>query len=79
MDLRAQKLCQSGYVVMRLDNRGSYRRGLKFESKIRHNMGDLEVKDQVHGVRTLIKEKLVDSKRVGMYVVFERELRISYI
>ena len=30
-------------------------------------MGDLEVKDQVHGVRTLIKENLVDSKRVGMY------------
>jgi dipeptidyl-peptidase 4 len=67
VDLRAQKLCQAGYVVMRLDNRGSYRRGLKFESKIAKDMGNLEVEDQIHGVQTLVKDNLVDPKRVGIY------------
>jgi len=66
-DLRAQYLRQQGFLVFVLDNRGSARRGLKFEGAIKHNMGDLEVRDQVDGVRWLVQERLADPKRVGIY------------
>ena len=33
--------------MIRLDGRGSARRGLRFEGAVRHNMGDLELQDQV--------------------------------
>ncbi|TPV96340.1 MAG: S9 family peptidase [Myxococcales bacterium FL481] len=52
-DLRAQHLRNHGYLVFKLDNRGSKHRGLAFESKIRHDLGNLEVQDQVDGVRWL--------------------------
>ncbi len=65
--LRAQHLRQEGYLVFVLDNRGSARRGLAFESAIYHNMGDLEVQDQVDGVRWLVDQGLADPRRVGIY------------
>jgi len=66
-DLRAQRLRSQGYAVIKLDNRGSARRGLQFESPIWHDMGNLEVDDQVTGVRRWIQRGLVDPNRVGMY------------
>lgn len=65
--MREQLLRQNGYVVLKLDNRGSTRRGVAFESKIRHDMGNLEVQDQEDGVRWLVKEGLSDPKRVGIF------------
>jgi dipeptidyl-peptidase-4 len=67
VDLRAQYLRQQGFVVFKLDNRGSARRGLAFEGAIRHNLGDLEVKDQVAGVQWLAAQGLADPTRVGIY------------
>jgi dipeptidyl-peptidase-4 len=46
-DLRAQRLCEQGYLVIKTDNRGSARRGLVFEAPIQHDMGNIEVTDQV--------------------------------
>lgn len=66
-DMRAQYLRQQGFLVFVLDNRGSARRGLKFEGAIKHNLGDLEVRDQVDGVRWLVQERLADPQRVGVY------------
>jgi dipeptidyl-peptidase-4 len=66
-DMRAQYLRGLGYLVVRIDNRGSARRGLAFEAPIRHDMGDVEVKDQVDGVNWLVAEGLADPKRVGIY------------
>jgi dipeptidyl-peptidase 4 len=68
VDLRAQRLAQEGFVVLILDNRGSARRGLAFEAPLYGNLGDVEVRDQVAGVRalaTLAPE--ADLDRVGVY------------
>ncbi len=67
VDLRAQYLAQRGFLVFKLDNRGSARRGLHFEGAIRHNLGDIEVQDQVDGVNWLINQGLTDPNRVGIY------------
>ena len=48
-----QLLTQAGYVLFRLDNRGSPNRGLKFEGAIHKAMGGPEVKDQLVGERYL--------------------------
>ena len=67
VDLRAQMLAQHGFVVLKVDNRGSSRRGLAFEAPIAGNMGDVEVRDQVDGVRWLGTLGLADISRVGIY------------
>jgi dipeptidyl-peptidase-4 len=66
-DMRAQYLRSLGYVVFLLDNRGSARRGLEFESAIRHDLGDVEVRDQADGVSWLVEQGLADPERVGIY------------
>ena len=65
--MRVQYLRSLGYMVFSLDNRGSARRGVAFEAAIKHNMGDIEVRDQVDGVHWLIAQGLADPDRVGMY------------
>lgn len=67
VNMRAQYLAQQGFLVFRVDNQGSSRRGLAFEGAIKHNMGDVEVQDQVDGVRWLVEQGLADPDRVGMY------------
>ncbi len=67
VDLRAQYLAQQGYVVLKVDNRGSAHRGLAFEATIARAMGHVEVNDQLDGVRFLANRPYVDSTRVGIY------------
>ncbi|MGI8553757.1 MAG: S9 family peptidase [Dehalococcoidia bacterium] len=72
VDLRAQYLARQGYIVFKLDNRGSTRRGHAFEAAIQGNMGDLEVQDQVAGVHFLAtwqgkNATTADISRVGIY------------
>jgi dipeptidyl-peptidase 4 len=67
VNMRVQSFCNRGYLVLMLDNRGSFRRGLKFEGELRHRMGTVEVEDQVCGVKWLVKEGLADANRVGVY------------
>lgn len=67
VDMRAQYLASQGFVVFKLDNQGSARRGLAFEGVIKHNMGDIEIQDQVDGVRWLVAQGLTDPERVGIY------------
>ena len=67
VDLRAQYLAQEGYVVFKLDNRGSFNRGLAFEGALADRMGTVEVDDQVAGVRHLSQLPYVDAGRVGIY------------
>jgi dipeptidyl-peptidase-4 len=64
--LQTQYLRDLGYLVFRLDNRGSARRGMAFESAITRRMGTVEVDDQVDGVRWLVARGLADPKRVGI-------------
>ncbi len=67
VDLRAQMLAQQGFVVLKVDNRGSPRRGLAFEAPISRRMGQIEVRDQVEGVRWLETLGFADVSRVGIY------------
>jgi dipeptidyl-peptidase 4 len=66
-DLRPQYLAQAGFIVLKVDNRGSANRGIAFEGAVARNLGDLEIRDQVDGVRELAKRPYVDSARVGIY------------
>ena len=65
--MRCQRLVECGYVVLRVDNRGSLNRGVKFETTIRHDMGHFEVEDQVDGVNYLISQGISDPTRIGIY------------
>lgn len=66
-DLRAQRMAQEGFLVIKCDNRGSSNRGIAFEGALQHNMGEIEVLDQQTAVQHLIALGLVDAKRVGMF------------
>ncbi|CAI5741143.1 unnamed protein product [Peronospora destructor] len=67
VDMRAQRFRDMGYAVLKVDNRGSYRRGLAFEGAIKHCMGTVEVLDQEDGVRKLVNEGVTIVGRVGIY------------
>lgn len=62
-----QVMAQRGYVVFTLDNRGSARRGVKFESPIFRRMGGPEVADQMAGVRWLAEQPFVDAAHIGYF------------
>lgn len=64
-DLLTQYWAQSGYVVFALDNRGTPRRGKRFEEAIHRRMGEAEVRDQVVGLDWLGAQAWVDTKRIG--------------
>jgi dipeptidyl-peptidase 4 len=67
-DLRPEALTQQGYLVFTLDNWGTARRGLAFESAVNRNLGDLEVRDQVGGIRWLAANvPEADTERTGIY------------
>ncbi len=67
VDLRAQYLAQRGFIVLKVDNRGSANRGLEFEAALADRMGTVEVDDQVAAVREMAKLPWVDASRVGIY------------
>ena len=67
VDMHAQALRSRGYLVVKIDNRGSARRGLAFEGIIKNDLGNHEVADQVDGVRWLAAQGLVDPARVGIH------------
>jgi dipeptidyl-peptidase-4 len=60
-------MAQQGYVVFRLDNRGSGRRERAFSDAIYRNLGKVEVEDQLAGIDFLGKQGFVDAKRIGVY------------
>lgn len=66
-DMRAQFLRSQGFLVLKVDNRGSDRRGLAFESTIKGDLGSLEVDDQAAVVRYAVDQGLADPERVGIY------------
>ncbi|WP_306394420.1 S9 family peptidase [Telluria beijingensis] len=62
-----QYMAQQGFVVFRLDNRGSGRRERQFTDVLHNNLGQHEVEDQVAGIDWLAKQSFVDPKRVGVF------------
>jgi dipeptidyl-peptidase-4 len=62
-----QYMAQQGYVVFRLDNRGSSRRERAFTDAIYQQMGKREVEDQITGIDWLGGQSFVDAKRIGVF------------
>ena len=56
---------QAGFIVWRLDNRGSFGRGHAFETPIAGRLGPAALDDQVAGVEYLKTLPYVDADRIG--------------
>ncbi|CAA0404528.1 unnamed protein product [Arabidopsis thaliana] len=67
VDMRTQYLRSRGILVWKLDNRGTARRGLKFESWMKHNCGYVDAEDQVTGAKWLIEQGLAKPDHIGVY------------
>jgi dipeptidyl-peptidase-4 len=61
-----QALVDQGWIVFALDNRGTNRRGTKFENAIHLAMGGAEVADQLAGVEWLKRQDYVDPEKVSV-------------
>ena len=60
------RLAQQGYVVFTLDNRGTDNRGFEFESCTHRRLGEVELADQMEGVKFLQSLPYVDRDRMGV-------------
>jgi dipeptidyl-peptidase 4 len=56
-----------GYIVFRLDNRGTPNPGRTFERAISRNLGTPEVQDQLAGLTFLKTQTFVDPERIGVW------------
>jgi dipeptidyl-peptidase-4 len=63
----SQVLAARGFVVWKMDNRGSAGRGHAFETPLYRRFGKTELADQLEGVRYLLAQGYVDPARVGIY------------
>ena len=60
-------MAQKGYIVFILDNRGSQYRGRDFEQATFHQLGQIEMQDQMKGVDYLHTLPYVDMDRLGVH------------
>ena len=60
-------MAQKGYIVFILDNRGSQYRGRDFEQATFHQLGQIEMQDQMKGVDYLRTLSYVDMNRLGVH------------
>ena len=60
-------MAQKGYIVFILDNRGSQYRGRDFEQATFHQLGQIEMQDQMKGVDYLRTLPYVDMNRLGVH------------
>ena len=60
-------MAQKGYIVFILDNRGSQYRGRDFEQATFHQLGQIEMQDQMRGVDYLRSLPYVDMNRLGVH------------
>ena len=60
-------MAQKGYIVFILDNRGSQHRGRDFEQATFHQLGQIEMQDQMKGVDYLRTLPYVDMNRLGVH------------
>ena len=60
-------MAQKGYILFILDNRGSENRGRDFEQATFHQLGQIEMQDQMKGVEFLRTLPYVDMDRLGVH------------
>jgi dipeptidyl-peptidase 4 len=62
-----EMMAEKGYIIFTLDNRGSYARGHAFETPLYHQLGKVELEDQLAGVKYLKSLPYVDGSRLGIW------------
>ncbi|GMT28113.1 hypothetical protein PFISCL1PPCAC_19410, partial [Pristionchus fissidentatus] len=65
-----QKYTALGFAAIVIDGRGSDGRGKKWESAIKHRLGEIELADQVEGlqiVSSMVGDEVLDMKRVAVH------------
>jgi dipeptidyl-peptidase-4 len=62
----AHLLASHGFLVWSLDNRGMAARGTAFEAPVYHDLGRIELEDQLAGVEHLKSLPFVDPARIGI-------------
>lgn len=60
-------MAEQGYLVYTVDGRGSANRGFEFESGIHRQLGNLEMEDQLEGVKFLKSLNYVDGDRLAVH------------
>lgn len=60
-------LMERGYIVLDMDYRGSAGYGREWRTAIYRHMGGKDLADHVDGADYLVKEHMVDPKRIGIY------------
>lgn len=60
-------MAENGYLLFILDNRGSENRGKEFEQATFRHLGDVEMQDQMEGVKFLKSLPYVDANRMGVH------------
>jgi dipeptidyl-peptidase-4 len=60
-------MAQKGYAVFTVDNRGSSNRGLAFENIIHRQCGQVEMLDQLEGIKFLKQLGCIDTSRIGVH------------
>ncbi len=63
----ANPICELGYLVVKIGNRGTVGRGKSFESATYLKLGGPDLDDQAAGVKSLRQRPYVDGNRVGIY------------
>lgn len=67
-NLWLQFMASQGYVVVRLDGRGTPWRGIDFEQMVHGNLGEIEVVDQLHALEWVRQNvRQADMDRVGVH------------
>jgi dipeptidyl-peptidase 4 len=61
-----QVFASNGFVVWQAENRGGSGRGHLFEVPIFHRLGEIELADQVAGVKYLVSLGFVDAGKIGI-------------
>ena len=62
-----QMLCQEGYIIVSIDNRGTGGRGAEFKKCTYKELGKLETIDQIEGAKYLSKLEYIDKDRIGIW------------
>ena len=63
----ANQVCEFGFLIAKIGNRGTVKRGKAFESANFRQLGGPDLDDQVSAVEFLSKRPYVDGGRVGIY------------
>jgi len=58
---------ERGYLVWTVDGHGSSNRGRDHEHAIHRHLGEIEVRDQMHGVDFLKNQPFVDAERIAVH------------